>query len=100
MLLIRNQEQKHFMNSAIEKFRKWIKGAVCKTGQRENYKGLFELRIKFSSDIARIFYFIYYDKRVILLSGFIKKTVKTPKIELNRAKKYMDDYKRRNNCEK
>lgn len=63
-----------------------LKEPYVKPVKGKNYKGLFELRIKFSSDIARIFYFIYYDKRVILLSGFIKKTVKTPKIELNRAK--------------
>lgn len=83
---------KNLENELKEPYVKPVKG--------KNYKGLFELRIKFSSDIARIFYFIYYDKRDILLSGFIKKTMKTPKIELNKAKKYMDDYKRRNNCEK
>lgn len=39
---------------------------------KEN-KGLYELRIKFANDIARIFYFTYLDNKFILLHGFIKK---------------------------
>ena len=58
-------------------------------------KGLYELRIKFSSDIARIFYFTYYDNKFVLLHGFIKKTMKTPQGEIKKARKYMKDYKRR-----
>ena len=58
-------------------------------------KGLYELRIKFSNDIARIFYFTYYNNKYILLHGFIKKTMKTPRNEIERARKYMEDYMRR-----
>ncbi len=58
-------------------------------------KGLFELRIKFSNDIVRIFYFTYYNNKYILLHGFVKKTMKTPKGEIDRALIYMEDYKRR-----
>lgn len=58
-------------------------------------KGLYELRIKFSSDIARIFYFTYYNNKFVLLYGFIKKTMKTPENEIKKARKYMEDYKRR-----
>ncbi|MBQ8804766.1 MAG: type II toxin-antitoxin system RelE/ParE family toxin [Tyzzerella sp.] len=58
-------------------------------------KGLYELRVKFSNDIARIFYFTYCDNKYILLHGFIKKSMKTPPRELERARKYMEDYKRR-----
>ncbi len=61
----------------------------------KNNKGLYELRIKFSSDIARIFYFTYYNNKFILLHGFIKKTMKTPEREIDKARKYMEDYKRR-----
>ena len=60
-------------------------------------KGLYELRIKFSSDIARIFYFIYYNNKFVLLHGFVKKTMKTPENEINKARKYMEDYNRRAN---
>lgn len=58
-------------------------------------KGLYELRIKFSSDIARIFYFTYHDNRYVLLHGFIKKTMKTPENEIDKARTYMEDYIRR-----
>lgn len=57
--------------------------------------GLFELRIKFASDITRIFYFFVVNNRIILTNGFIKKTMKTPKTELALAKKYKADYERR-----
>lgn len=58
-------------------------------------KDLFELRIKFSNDIARIFYFVYIDNKYILLNGFMKKSQKISKTELKRARKYMQDYIRR-----
>lgn len=57
--------------------------------------GLFELRIKFASDITRIFYFFVVNNRIILTNGFVKKTMKTPKTELALAKKYKTDYERR-----
>lgn len=62
--------------------------------------GLFELRIKFASDITRIFYFFVVDNKIILTNGFVKKTPKTPKAQIELAKKYKADYERRlNNCE-
>ncbi len=74
-------------NELREPYVKAIKG--------DKNKGLYELRIKFANDIARIFYFIYYDNRYVLLHGFIKKTMKTPGSEIEQARKYMEDYKRR-----
>ena len=49
------------------------------------YKGLFELRTKFSSNITRIFYFMHDKNKFILLHGFIKKSNKPPERELERA---------------
>ena len=57
--------------------------------------GIFELHIKFSSDITRIFYFFYVHNKIVLTNGFIKKTNKTPSRELAKAKKYMADYEKR-----
>ena len=57
--------------------------------------GIFELRIKFASDITRIFYFFYVDNKIILTNEFIKKTQMTPPAELDKAKKYKADYERR-----
>lgn len=61
--------------------------------------GLLELRIKFSSDITRIFYFFVVGNKIILTNGFVKKTMKTPKSEIELAKKYKADYERRMNHE-
>ena len=57
--------------------------------------GLFELRIKFASDITRIFYFFVMDNKIILTNGFVKKTTKTPKAQLELARRYKADYERR-----
>ena len=61
--------------------------------------GLFELRIKFASDITRIFYFFIVGNKIILTNGFVKKTAKTPQGEIKRAKDYKDDYERRHRDE-
>lgn len=58
--------------------------------------GIFELRAKVGSDISRVLYFFYYEKRIILTHGFIKKTQKTPKSEIKKAKKYRQDFLERN----
>ena len=57
--------------------------------------GIFELRIQFANDIARIFYFFVVNNTIVLTNGFIKKRRKTPPAELDRAKKYKADYERR-----
>ena len=54
--------------------------------------GIFELRGKVGSDILRVLYFFYYNKKIILTNGFIKKTQKAPKTEIDKAKKYRSDY--------
>jgi len=62
--------------------------------------GLFELRIKFASDITRIFYFFVMDSKIILINGFVKKIQKTPPSELALAKKYKADYEGRKRNER
>lgn len=57
--------------------------------------GIFELRTKQGSDITRILYFFIVGKKIILTNGFVKKTQKTPGIELEIAKRYKSDYERR-----
>lgn len=81
----------------LKKLGSELKEPYVKPIKGKNNKGLYELRIKFSSDIARIFYFTYYNNKFVLLYGFIKKTMKTPEKEIDKARKYMEDYKRRTN---
>jgi phage-related protein len=54
--------------------------------------GIFELRAKVGSDITRVLYFFMVGKRVILTSGFVKKTQTTPKSEIEKAKAYRQEY--------
>ena len=65
-----------------EKFLKHIEGT----------KGLYELRIESGSDIYRIFCFFDEGKLVTLMNGFQKKSQKTPKNEIELAKRLMADY--------
>ena len=46
---------------------------------------LFEIRAKGKDGIARVFYFTMTGQRIVLLHGFMKKTQKTPKKELETA---------------
>ena len=58
--------------------------------------GIFELRTKQGSDISRVLYFFYYQGRIILTHGFVKKAQKTPPSEIEKAKKYRKDFIERN----
>ena len=55
-------------------------------------EGIFELRAKVGSDNTRVLYFFYVDRHIILTNGFVKKTQKTPKKEIERAKSYRADF--------
>lgn len=59
--------------------------------------GIFELRIKFQTDISRVLYFFFDGRRIILTNGFIKKSAKTPVNEITLAEKYRKDYVLKNN---
>ncbi len=57
---------------------------------------LFELRLKSSEGIARVFYCTVVGKRIVMLHQFIKKTDKTPARELSTAKRRMKEIKNAN----
>ncbi len=58
----------------------------------EGVKGLYEIRIEYSSNIYRIFCCFDKGELVILFNGFQKKTQKTPPGEIERAKRLMTEY--------
>ena len=71
------------------------------TAVREPYSkhiqdGVFELRTKLATHLTRIFYFFFDGSIIILTNGFVKKTQKTPKAEIEKALKYKIDYEKRN----
>lgn len=54
--------------------------------------GIFEVRAKVGSDISRVLYFFFCNGKIILTNGFVKKVPKTPRAEIELAKKYRKDY--------
>jgi len=60
-----------------------------------NTDGLYEIRVQQGSDIFRIFCFFDRGQLVVLANGFQKKTQKTPKQEIEKALKIIEDYENR-----
>ena len=58
----------------------------------EGTNGLFEVRVQLGNNIFRIFCFFDGNKLVVLLSGFQKKTQKTPESEIEKAVKLKNEY--------
>ncbi len=58
----------------------------------EGTKGLYEIRVEVGGNIYRIFSFFDKGNLVILGNAFQKKTQKTPKREIERALKIMEEY--------
>lgn len=58
----------------------------------ENTDGLYEARIQLGGNIFRVFCFFDGNKFVVLLTGFQKKTQKTPSGEIEKAVKLMKQY--------
>ena len=56
--------------------------------------GLFEIRAKGKEGIGRSFYCTLKGKEIVILHSFIKKSQKTPKRELDLAKKRMKEVKK------
>ena len=100
-----NQPAKSFLLSLDKKMRAKLVNTISILQDngyelREPYskhlsEGIFELRAKAGSDITRVLYFFFVDRRIILTNGFIKKTQKTPPNEIAKAKKYRADFLRR-----
>ena len=93
---------KEFLMSLDDKMRAKIMRTISRlerngTELREPFSkhlenGIFELRASFSSNISRVLYFFLTGHTVILTNGFIKKTQKTPRSEIEKAKRYRANY--------
>ena len=57
--------------------------------------GIFELRAQIGSNLSRVLYFFIMGQRIIVTNGFTKKTQKTPRSEIEKAKLYRKDHLRR-----
>ena len=81
--------------SMLEEFGTDMPAPYVKQIHGKDSAGLWELRVKLSSDITRIFYFYPEGNRILLLHGFLKKTENTPPAELKVALSRMKDAKKR-----
>ncbi|MEA2113582.1 MAG: type II toxin-antitoxin system RelE/ParE family toxin [Patescibacteria group bacterium] len=61
------------------------KGVLDEPYSRHIKGKIRELRVDFSKNRYRIFYFTFIKKKIILLHAFLKKTKKTPIFEIKRA---------------
>ena len=57
--------------------------------------GIFELRSYLADKIARTLYFYQRGSKIIITHGFVKKTQKTPRNEIKKAKELRDLYNKR-----
>ena len=55
--------------------------------------GIFELKVEFQNKTSRNLYFYEKDKMIIFTNGFIKKTQKTPRKEIDKAKTIRKEHK-------
>ncbi|WP_423382287.1 type II toxin-antitoxin system RelE/ParE family toxin [Burkholderia sp. LMG 32019] len=53
--------------------------------------GLYELRLKGLEGIARVFYCVVVDRRIVMLHAFVKKTQQTPLKELATARRRLKE---------
>ena len=53
--------------------------------------GLYEMRLKGLEGIARVFYCAAVDRRIVMLHCFVKKTQKTPRKELETARRRLKE---------
>lgn len=72
-------------------FLKDSKGYLDEPYSRHIRGKIRELRVDFSKNRHRIFYFATFGKTIILLNAFLKKTKKTPKAEIEKALTYYKD---------
>lgn len=54
--------------------------------------GIYELRVQQGNNIARVLYFFMVGQKIIITNGFVKKTQKAPRKEIDLAKKYRKEY--------
>ncbi len=89
------------ISSKISKYIEYLRvnGAYLDEPYSRHIEGkIRELRVDFSNNHYRLFYFCVIDKNIIILHAYLKKTKKTPINEILRAKANLFDYI--NNIEK
>lgn len=89
-----NFEDRADILTSIEELRSRLNNKMNVTNKLSKHlrNGIFELRVRHLSKISRSLYFFQIGKKVVFTNGFIKKTVETPKSEIEKAIKYRNIY--------
>jgi len=88
------------LNDTVQRKIEWTLNLIRITHQvPEKYfqhlkgtKGLYEIRVEVGSNIYRVFAFFDKGNLIVLGNGFQKKSQKTPKQEIEKALKIMEEY--------
>jgi len=77
--------------ASIDEVLEWKNNNMMLPPSKSKYLGnkIFEMRVKHQSKISRSLFFYEKDKKIIFTNGFIKKTQKTPKQEIDKAQRIM-----------
>lgn len=67
-------------------------GKLAEPYAKHMYQKIWELRVKFGNRNHRFLYFLPGGRKIVLLSAFLKKSRKTPRIEIQKAYNYYLDY--------
>lgn len=94
-----------FINSLDTKMRAKMVGLLELLEEKDNQlrepyskmldDGIFEIRCTVGNNITMVVYFFYYEGKIILTNGFIKKTQKTPSGQIKLAKRRRADFQER-----
>jgi phage-related protein len=89
-LPVKLQAKAYWTMTLLQKMGSKLQQPYCKSIR--GCTGLYELRVKFASDIVRLFYFEYNQKRCVVTSGYVKKEQKLNKREVEKACRLMSQY--------
>lgn len=94
-----------FINSLDTKMRAKMVGLLELLEEKDNQlrepyskmldDGIFEIRCTVGNNITRVVYFFYYEGKIILTNGFIKKTQKIPSGQIKLEKRRRADFQER-----
>jgi phage-related protein len=89
-----NYEERADILTSIEELRFRLNNKMNITNKLSKHlrNGIFELRVKHLTKISRSLYFFQFGKMIVFTNGFIKKTEKTPKAEIEKAINYRNIY--------
>ena len=90
------QPAREFIDGLDPKMRAKVFGRLPTPFARHLENGIFELRTPQGSNITRLLYFFFVGNRAIVTNGFVKKTQRTPRKEIERAKKFREIWRSHN----